>query len=101
MTTHDDGKKCKARSTSQRERRAAERHQGRILALQVLYETDLTGHEPESTMQRALDEANPVNDRLVTQVQTLVRGVLAHQDEIDPMLAESRPCTFADRAGGN
>jgi N utilization substance protein B len=66
---------------------AARRHQGRMLALQVLYEVDLTGHDPEEAMTRAFAEHEPVGEDVVSQVQGLVRGVLSHRDELDPLIS--------------
>jgi N utilization substance protein B len=70
---------------------AARRHQGRMLALQVLYEIDLTDHDPEEAMSRAFAEHEPVTGDVVKHVQSLVRGVLAQRDELDPVIAEAAP----------
>jgi N utilization substance protein B len=70
---------------------AARRHQGRMLALQALYEIDLTGHDPEEVMARAFAEHAPVTDDVVRQVHSLVQGVLAHRDALDPMIAAAAP----------
>jgi N utilization substance protein B len=82
------------RSRSRRERSAeiaARRHQGRMLALQVLYEIDLTGHDPDEAMARAFAEHAPVTAGVVAQVQDLVRGVLAHRADLDPVIAAAAP----------
>lgn len=70
---------------------AARRHQGRMLALQVLYEVDLTAHDPEEAMERAFAEHDPVTDDVIAHVQKLVRGSLERQAEIDPLLASAAP----------
>lgn len=70
---------------------AARRHQGRMLSLQVLYEVDLSGHDPEEVMERAFAEHEPVTDDVIAHVQTLVRGVLAHRDMLDPRIAAAAP----------
>ena len=70
---------------------AARRHQGRMLALQVLYEIDLTHHDPEEAMSRAFSEHDPVTSDVRKHVQTLVRGVLEHREELDPVIAEAAP----------
>ena len=70
---------------------AARRHQGRMLALQVLYEIDLTDHDPEEAMSRAFSEHGPMTGDVVAHVQTLVRGVLDHRNELDPVIAEAAP----------
>jgi N utilization substance protein B len=85
-----------ARSRSRRDRErsaeiAARRHQGRMLALQVLYEIDLTGHDPDEAMARAFAEHEPVTADVVAQVQGLVRGVLTQRSEVDPIIAAAAP----------
>ncbi|MDF3039773.1 MAG: nusB [Thermomicrobiales bacterium] len=62
-----------------------------MLALQVLYEIDLTDHDPEEAMSRAFAEHEPVTGDVVKHVQSLVRGVLAQRDELDPVIAEAAP----------
>jgi transcription antitermination protein NusB len=70
---------------------AARRHQGRMLALQVLYEVDLTNHDPEEAMARAFAEHEPVTPDVVEHVRSLVRGVGQHRDELDPVIAGAAP----------
>jgi transcription antitermination protein NusB len=70
---------------------AARRHQGRMLALQVLYEVDLTDHDPEEAMARAFAEHEPVTPDVVEHVQSLVRGVGHHRDALDPVIAGAAP----------
>jgi transcription antitermination protein NusB len=70
---------------------AARRHQGRMLALQVLYEVDLTNHDPEEAMARAFAEHEPVTPDVIEHVQSLVRGVGQHRDELDPVIAGAAP----------
>ena len=78
---------------------AARRHQGRMLALQVLYEVDLTEHDAEEAMTRAFLAHEPVSADVVAQVQRLVRGVLTHETEIDPVIAAAAPArAFAEQA---
>jgi N utilization substance protein B len=62
-----------------------------MLALQVLYEVDLTGHDAEEAMTRAFAAHDPVRADVVAHVQQLVRGVLAHMAEIDPVIAAAAP----------
>jgi transcription antitermination protein NusB len=102
MTTDDDENKPRpSRSRSTRSRAtsaevATRRHQGRMLALQVLYEVDLTGHDPEEAMARAFTEHDSVTADVVAQVQSLVRGVLEHRDELDPLIAAAAPARSLD-----
>lgn len=70
---------------------AARRHQGRMLALQVLYEVDLTGHDEQEVMARAFAEHAPVGDDVMAHVASLVQGVLTRLDELDPLIAEAAP----------
>ena len=70
---------------------AARRHQGRMLALQVLYEIDLTNHDPEEAMARAFAEHEPVPPGVVEHVRSLVRGVAQHRESLDPVIAEAAP----------
>lgn len=96
--TSDEQKKDESAS-SRRSRRgrasaaeaAARRHQGRMLALQVLYEVDLTVHDPEEAMARAFAEHDVENDGVIAHVESLVRGVLAQRDELDPLIAAAAP----------
>jgi N utilization substance protein B len=62
-----------------------------MLALQVLYETDLTGHDPEEAMDRAFAEHGPLTEDVVAHVQELVRGVLRNRDDLDPIIAGAAP----------
>ena len=70
---------------------AARRHQARMLALQVLYEVDLTDHDPEEAMARAFAEHEPVTPDVVEHVQSLVRGVGQHREALDPVIAGAAP----------
>ena len=78
---------------------AARRHQGRMLALQVLYEVDLTGHDAEEAMSRAFAAHDPVATDVVSRVRHLVLGVLAHRDDLDPIIAAAAPARdFSEQA---
>jgi N utilization substance protein B len=70
---------------------AARRHQGRMLALQVLYEIDLTDHDPDEAMARAFAEHEPVTPAVVEHVRSLVRGVGQHRETLDPVIAAAAP----------
>ena len=70
---------------------AARRHLGRMLALQVLYEIDLTNHDPEEAIARAILEHEPVPAGVTEHVRSLVTGVRSHQDELDPLLSAAAP----------
>lgn len=70
---------------------AARRHQGRMLALQVLYEIDLTDHDPEEAMARAFAEHEPLTPDVVEHVRSLVHGVDQHRNDLDPVIAGAAP----------
>jgi N utilization substance protein B len=75
---------------SARKTRGAENRQARTLALQVLFETDLTGHELSDVLRRySEDLALPQTVRRYTE--RLVAGVSAHRDEIDAEIASAAP----------
>jgi N utilization substance protein B len=66
------------------------RHQARILALQLLYEIDLTGHDREETLAHlfAEDAVPPATQK---RVRRLVEGVEANRVEIDPLIEAAAP----------
>jgi N utilization substance protein B len=66
------------------------RHQGRILALQLLYEADVAGHGPDEVLARTFAE-QPPSAAVRAHVERLVRGVVAERDEIDPYIAAAAP----------
>ncbi len=66
------------------------RHQGRMAALQVLYEVDITDHPVEEVLSRATTEQD-LPEPIAKHVARLVRGVLAHQATIDPYIATAAP----------
>lgn len=79
------------RATGRGSDAAARRHLGRMLALQVLYEIDLTNHDPDEAIARAILEHEPIPAGVPEHVRSLVTGVRGHQDEIDPLLAAAAP----------
>jgi transcription antitermination protein NusB len=94
VTAEEQGRKSSRKSSGDAvssAERAALRHQGRMLALQVLYELDLTSHDAEDAMGRAFAEHEPVEVSVQKQVRQLVRGVLQHRDSLDPVIAEAAP----------
>ncbi len=65
------------------------RSKARKAALDVLFESDLRGRDPQDTLQqRIADSESPVRD----YTKELVQGVTAHQDEIDQRI---RACLSA------
>ena len=58
------------------------RRQARMIALQTLYEYDAAHHDPEAVLERHA-EGRKLNPRVLDYARELVRGVLAHLDQID------------------
>lgn len=71
----------------------SQRHLLRSIAMQILYEWDFNGANPEAInaiMERDLDEFAPgVEDKELTQ--NLVRGVMENLSKIDPVIATAAP----------
>jgi N utilization substance protein B len=66
------------------------RHQSRILALQALYEYDLTGHDGAEIAERlGADEDVPPSVR--DYAATVLTGVLGRREEIDALIAGAAP----------
>jgi transcription antitermination protein NusB len=66
------------------------RHQSRILALQALYEYDLTGHDGEEIGTRLRDDEDfppAVRD----YAATVFNGVIKRLEEIDSVIGEAAP----------
>jgi N utilization substance protein B len=66
------------------------RHQARILALQALYEYDLTGHERDEIAARLRDD-DDVPPSVREYASTLFSGVLKDRETIDPIIGEAAP----------
>ena len=90
------------RAGSGRENLGLLRHQARSLALQALYEVELTGHEPRQALAHVLEtggetgedgEADRPAVPPVVQgyVEKLVHGVMLYLYKIDPLLEEFAP----------
>lgn len=94
MTAEGQGKKSSRKSSGDKagsSDHAALRHQGRMLALQVLYELDLTNHDADDAIARAFSEHDPVEASVQKQVRQLVGGVLKHRETLDPVISEAAP----------
>lgn len=77
-------------SRSGRRTRGAENHQARTLALQVLFESDLTDHPLDDVLRRYTEDVNlpqPVRRYL----DRLAAGTVAYRDEIDGLIADAAP----------
>lgn len=83
------------------------RHQARTLALQVLYEIEVTGHDPRQALANALrgaivdeegGEALPaVPPEVAGYVESLVHGTLLYLYKLDPLLSEFAPAFAAEQ----
>jgi transcription antitermination protein NusB len=72
------------------------RHQGRVLALQVLFEIDMTDHPLDDVLARAIEEQG-ATEAIADHVTRLVNGVIAHQEAIDGRIAEAAPAFPVDQ----
>ncbi len=66
------------------------RTRARSIALQALYEIDLTGHPPELVLSERLAES-PLEDNLAEFARTIVFGILPIVGEIDQLIAKHAP----------
>jgi transcription antitermination protein NusB len=68
------------------------RHQARILALQVLYEVDVTDHGLTDVLSRTTEDTDEVVTEAVrTHVDRLVRGAIGKREQIDKYIGEAAP----------
>ncbi|HEY7019761.1 MAG TPA: transcription antitermination factor NusB, partial [Ktedonobacterales bacterium] len=73
-----------------RQPRAGNRRQGRVVALQTLYESDLAGHDSNEVLQRHVEDRR-LDEAVATFASELVEGVIAHREEIDARIEEAAP----------
>jgi N utilization substance protein B len=66
------------------------RHLARVLALQSLYEIDLTNHDADFVVQRTFEDQDVPEDTR-PYVRKLVNGALEHKDEIDARVFAAAP----------
>src|SRR5260370_32390809 len=66
------------------------RRQARETALQSLYEYDTAQHDPDEVLRRHSEERN-LDPRVVAFAQELLRGVRAHEAELDALIQEAAP----------
>ena len=67
------------------------RTKARAVALQVLYEVDLTGHNLAVVMQERLDDEDKLNEKLHEFVRQIVFGVHPLSEDLDCIIAEHAP----------
>ncbi|RZS89404.1 NusB antitermination factor [Motilibacter rhizosphaerae] len=61
------------------------RHRARRRAVEVLYESDARGRDPRTTLAERLERADPPVSEFAAEI---VEGVVAHQEQIDGLLAQ-------------
>jgi N utilization substance protein B len=66
------------------------RTRARSLALQVLYEVDISSHPPAEVFQFRLEDT-PLSDDLAEFARQIVFGVLPHTQELDTLIAKYAP----------
>jgi len=66
------------------------RTRARAIALQVLYEVDMTGHNPAAVMQERLEE-DQIDEKLYEFIRQIVFGVYPNIEELDCIIAEHAP----------
>jgi N utilization substance protein B len=72
------------------------KHQARVLALQVLYEIDMTQHSMEDVLPRTLEEQE-ATPPIAQHVKRLVDGVLANIAVIDEHIGIAAPAFPVDQ----
>ena len=85
-----DGARPKKSPKKQKVSRNAERHQARALAMQTLYESDLTEHTWNEVLEReTTDEL--LTPSIADYARRLVTGVMTNKIEIDGRIREAAP----------
>lgn len=67
------------------------RTRARSLALQVLYEIDLSGHAPGLVLSQRLEDGEPLEQSLVDFTQQIIFGVLPLEEKLDLFIAQHAP----------
>ncbi len=75
---------------------ATTRHQARTIALQVLYEADIAGHESQEVLSRYLDDFS-VPQPVRRYVERLVTGFVENRERIDREIAAAAPAFPVDQ----
>ena len=66
------------------------RTRARSIALQALYEIDITGHPPGEVLEQRLAET-PLEEKLVEFVREIVLGVFPLAEQLDGFIAQHAP----------
>jgi N utilization substance protein B len=79
-----------------REEVSVRRHQARVIALQVLFEVDMTDHPLDDVLARAIEDQE-ATEQIANHVARLVNGVIAHQEAIDGRIGDAAPAFPVDQ----
>ena len=66
------------------------RRKARAIALQALYEVDLSKHEPEGALRRLLEES-ALSEEAASLTQALISGVLETKEKLDALIQRFAP----------
>lgn len=66
------------------------RTKARSIALQVLYEVDISGHQPGIVLTDRFEHLN-MDDTLKTFISQIVSGVISHKEILDEFIADFAP----------
>lgn len=72
------------------------RHKAREVALQVLYEIDSVGHDPEESIKRILARVE-VSEDIANFSRELVKGVIKNREELDQNIRDFAPAWPLDQ----
>jgi N utilization substance protein B len=67
------------------------RTKARSIALQALYEIDLTGHPPGMVMQQRLEDTPLPEDGLSDFATQIIQGVILYRNDLDALIAQYAP----------
>src|SRR4051812_17243178 len=73
-----------------------QRRRARSLAVQALYEVDLTGHRPADVLDRLAGEIY-ADSPVIDYARQLIAGVAQHRTEIDERIARHAPAWPVDQ----
>src|SRR3954452_2164962 len=62
------------------------RRRARVLAMQTLYEVDVSGHAPRDVLKRLAEEIN-TDEQVAGYAEQIVAGIVQHRDEIDAQIS--------------
>ncbi len=70
----------------------SQRHRARQIALQALYEIDMTNHPPGQVLQRHIRSLRrPLPEGAAELLQAIVQGVMNKRDELDQVIGHFAP----------